>query len=576
MSRLIPAAAYLRRSSDSESQQTSIADQRSAVTTYAAERGYTIVRWYTDDGISGDDTANRLDFQRMMADARTLGDFRAILVWDQERFGRFSPHEASYWTWPLAQADIHLVTVDKGPVDWSDFTEWLTYSVNQHGKHQYLRDLSRNVTKGQLSAVKAGSYVGPAPYAYVLEGPRKHKRLALGEPAHVRVVRRIFHEYVELGRFMMGIANGLNADGIPSPGGRVGAWRFDTVKVILANPAYAGDYAGGKYAHGKYHSQGNGTVAAGGKRRTKDRSEWVIIPDHHEPIVGRATWERAQERLAKGKGTGRGPYDPTENPFLLSRLLRCGKCGCPLHGMRGGNGKTQDRARYYECCSRKWHGKDACEGTTVREDVVLDSIARHLSWEFGTLPCDVVGREMLWEDEAGVVEGIVKRPTPQALEKVRQLIAPPQQPAVDRKRLEKEKAQLVEKIGKARGNVVLLDPANIPAAQGTIRALEVELAAVEAELRKRPPTEKQIDDEAKELLDALLGIAAAFRTAAKEGLTPERRAELRPLLQKIVGIDVHTTVAGQGTRRRHVFSHGEITFRPVGPATGDSNPHAAG
>ena len=73
----------------------------------------------------------------MLADAERRTDFKAILVWDQDRFGRFSPHEASYRTYPLAQAGIQLVTTDKGPIDWNDFTEWLTYSVNQHGNfHQ--------------------------------------------------------------------------------------------------------------------------------------------------------------------------------------------------------------------------------------------------------------------------------------------------------------------------------------------------------------------------------------------------------------------------------------------------------
>src|SRR5258708_3330998 len=138
----IPAVGYLRRSTDR--QEASIPEQRNAVQQYADEKGYKIVREYVDDAISGDDTDKRLDFQRMIADAQEKGDFQAILVWDQDRFGRFSPHEASYWTWPLARAGIQLVTVDKGPIDWNDFTEWLTYSGTQHGNHQCLRDLSRN------------------------------------------------------------------------------------------------------------------------------------------------------------------------------------------------------------------------------------------------------------------------------------------------------------------------------------------------------------------------------------------------------------------------------------------------
>jgi hypothetical protein len=55
----------------------------------------------------------------------------------------------------------------------------------------------------------------------------------------------------------------LNGEGIPSPGGRAAKWRFDTVKVILENPACTGDYAGCRWSYGKYHR-----IKAGEKKAT--------------------------------------------------------------------------------------------------------------------------------------------------------------------------------------------------------------------------------------------------------------------------------------------------------------------
>ena len=95
MSRLTPAVSYLRMSTDR--QEASIPDQREAVAKLARDHGYAIVREYKDEGISGDDTERRAGFLGMLDDAKRLGDFRAVLCWDQDRFGRFDPMDAGFW-----------------------------------------------------------------------------------------------------------------------------------------------------------------------------------------------------------------------------------------------------------------------------------------------------------------------------------------------------------------------------------------------------------------------------------------------------------------------------------------------
>jgi hypothetical protein len=307
----------------------------------------------------------------------------AIFCWNQARFGRFCPQEAGYWTWPLIRAGVRLVTTDKGLIPWDDFTDWLTYSVDQHAKHQYIIDLSRDVTRGQLASMKGGSWVGSPPYAYRLEGPKKNKRLVLGDPGHVRVVQRIFREFVYEGRLMKNIADRLNEEGVVSPGGRVKGWRYDTMRVILENPAYTGDYATGRYSFGKYHTISGGEVAKANGRCRRKQEEWILHTDHHEPIIDRDTWEKAQARLAQGK-TGRSPYTPETNPYVLSGLLRCGKCGSALYGLNNG------KYRYYECGNFHYNGTESCEGTTVKERDVLRSVADHLENWLG-LDADALG-----------------------------------------------------------------------------------------------------------------------------------------------------------------------------------------
>jgi DNA invertase Pin-like site-specific DNA recombinase len=179
-----PAAAYLRRSSDSDSQEASIPEQREAVRKYAADRGYRLLREYVDDAVSGDDTDKRKGFLRMTADA-AAGEFEAILCWDRARFGRFDSLEYGYYVHPLRKAGVCLVTVLDGVTDWNDVGGRIVAGVMQEGKHQQLLDLSANVVRGQMASANNGGWLGAAPYGYVVVGKKYNKRLAVSDPVKV-------------------------------------------------------------------------------------------------------------------------------------------------------------------------------------------------------------------------------------------------------------------------------------------------------------------------------------------------------------------------------------------------------
>src|SRR5262245_44187510 len=106
---LVPAVGYLRMSS--MKQDTSIPAQRVEVERYAEAHGYQILRWYTDEGISGSESDRRDGFQRLMQDASTKQDFQVILCWDQDRFSRFDQMEANYYWYLLRKAGVQIVTV---------------------------------------------------------------------------------------------------------------------------------------------------------------------------------------------------------------------------------------------------------------------------------------------------------------------------------------------------------------------------------------------------------------------------------------------------------------------------------
>ncbi len=153
MAKLTPAVAYIRMSSDK--QEASPKQQREEITALAKGR-YKVVRWYIDEGISGADTS-RAEFRRMISDASELQDFEAVLCWDQDRFSRFDPAEANYYWHTLRMSGVRIETVNQGLIDLEDLGGWLTASVNQHAKAQYLRDLSKKRTAGAAVQRQAGT-----------------------------------------------------------------------------------------------------------------------------------------------------------------------------------------------------------------------------------------------------------------------------------------------------------------------------------------------------------------------------------------------------------------------------------
>jgi hypothetical protein len=111
---------------------------------------------------------------------------------------------------------------------------------------------------------------------------------------------------------------------------------------------------------------------------------------------------------------------------------------------------------------------------------------------------------------------------------------------------------------------------------------------LEAELRRKPPTEKDINDETIAVLRALHWMAYYFGVAADQmRFTEEQRAEygaymttdnpaatLRPWVHRhIEAIKVHTRLGGGGVRTRHKLLGGVIAFKTVGANTGELNPH---
>ena len=401
------AAAYLRRSTD-DKQVESLEIQQGIIDDYSSTNGYDIVATYQDDGISGHD--ERQDYNRMMTDA-AAGLFDYIVVRDQSRFTRIDAADTITELNRLRHMDVSLVDCEEGVVDIDDFIGFLKTSMKAQQNHNFSLKLSELTINGQAKHAAKGYSCGqPAPYAMdrmFVDNNGKHVlRLAKGQRApkgqggvifvpcedqeKIDTVRFIFDRYVNFGDGFFVIAEKLNLDGVEAPKG--GTWNKGTVRDILKNEIYCGDFIWNQRREGKFHAR------QGGKARSRPRKErdqtlmnspedWVVVEDCHEGIIDRSLYKRAQT-LMKERDKRAGTKAADNFQYVLTGLLTCAECGFNLTGKRTSKTKTVNGVkkkyvnRNYKCPTRQRRGKHLCSGGGCDAAELHESIQRALVSKF--------------------------------------------------------------------------------------------------------------------------------------------------------------------------------------------------
>lgn len=509
--RSVAAVAYYRMSSDK--QEASIPEQREAVERFAADNGYRILREYIDEGISGDATEKRLDFQRMVADAQSVGDFKAILAWDSDRVGRFDSIEAGFWIHPLRQFGIHLATVAEGVIRWDDFASRMLYSIKQEGKHQFLRDLSCNTLRGRVAAAKRGDWLAPPPLGYIIAD----KRLALGNPQDVALVRQMFCDYLS-GKSLRAVAVVLNAAGHRTQRGN--HYKGETVRFILTNPAYIGTYLWSEHRSGKYHVYRDGAISEDAGRGVN--TDAIVIEDNHPAVIDKATFDAVQGRLTARK-TVTTPH-AEGGDFVLTGILKCGKCGGPMYGRRPKDGYVR-----YRCHN---HTETAsCDLNSVQQDEILDGVL-------------------------GAIEERFQQP--KTVERLRVMLRnklTARIKSVDPATLRRQLAKVDRDLSKARRNMALADGDDLRRDyEHVVRELRQEHDRLAASLKDAQQSRGRTIAEHDERIEKAINMLSRLRDAIDKAPTATSRELLRMAVRKV-------RTWSQRKGRYYHFERGEVHLR---------------
>jgi site-specific DNA recombinase len=589
----IPAVAYLRRSTDRQEQ--SLGDQRKEIIRYARENGYTVVREYVDDAISGTSAEERPGFQQMVANAES-GEFKAVIVWNSDRFSRGDVTETEHYRYLLRQAGVTLLSVTEDYLARDGIDGDVLRTVKQFQNRQFSISLSQNTLRGQISAVMAESDPGrAAPYGYDREilapngsvlfrirfcpgrvrevydkdgklqaryekgqsllkpGKECKARLVLSAPERVQVVRDIFRMCLD-GMGFASIAAALNAKGIPGPVRDV--WGSTTVKAMLENPAYRGDLVWNRRTEAKFYRVQDGRAQ---KRQRQSgeakvvrtpKDEWVVVPNVVPTIVSREDWEKAQVMVAKRR-RARGGAGHRNRRWLLTGVLECGDCGHKFWGDPRRKGRKPGRApvvtNYYTCSGRRSHGKTICEVPSALRAEQIEQ------WVLGKLG------KVIATDENGV-EAAIKR----FLESV----AMNNPGAADAERMAREIKQVNDIVAALAMNI---DPANLPMLNDRLTQLRLRKETLEEELRvaRRASTEHDAGTLRRWARAQLAGLQAAT-----DGVRNDRTREvIGTYVDRIVVWpsqkrgEMHLNPAARGLWKEHDRPGGRSWCKLVG-ATG--------
>ena len=142
----------LSRDDDLTGDSNSILNQKRYLESYAAQRGYTNIVHYTDDGWSGGNF-DRPAWKRLVADIEA-GKVNCVVVKDQSRFGRDYIDVGKYKEKIFPKLGVRFITINEGYDSLSaTSSDDLAFTINSFVYDFYIRDISTKI-RTNLTAKK--------------------------------------------------------------------------------------------------------------------------------------------------------------------------------------------------------------------------------------------------------------------------------------------------------------------------------------------------------------------------------------------------------------------------------------
>jgi DNA invertase Pin-like site-specific DNA recombinase len=329
------AAVYARVSSDVSGEKFGVARQLEDCRKLAAQRGWVVGDEYVDNDISAYSGRHRPDYARMLEDI-AAGARDAVIVYNLDRLHR-KPSELEDFIALCDRVGMHEVATVTADIDLGNDDGlfmariFAAFAAKESGRK------SARVRRKMLQNAQDGKPHGPGrPFGY------EDDKITIRE-SEARIVRELVRRIIA-GDSVRSLAVWLNATDVPTAG-RAQRWQTNTIRQIVSSGRIAG------------------------------------LRTHHGETVGPAVWpgiisvqdrERVLARLAERAHSGHR----VPRTYLLSGMLRCGRCERPLISQARFQRSGRNPVRRYLCRSGPDNG--GCGRLTVVaqpvEDLLTDAV----------------------------------------------------------------------------------------------------------------------------------------------------------------------------------------------------------
>ncbi|MCQ4863491.1 recombinase family protein [Pseudoflavonifractor phocaeensis] len=369
--RQLRVAAYCRVSTKDEQQLGSYEAQKEYYTDkIMTNQAWTMAGIYADEGITGTSARKRQQFLEMVRHCRQH-KIDLILTKSISRFARNTVDSLNYIR---VLRDLGIgVYFEEQNINTLDVSSEFLVTLYSAFAQSESESISGNIRWGKRQAMREGKAIMQYKKLYAFKRGDDGKPSVI--PKQAEVVRRIYSRYLA-GDSLRMIKGMLEREHILNAYGQA-EWTLPSIRSILTNEKYCGDVL----------LQKTFIQDCISKKVIKNTGQlpMYLIPNHHEAIVDRQTYDAVQAEMARrnaGKSpskksapTGRAAYS---SKYALTERLVCGECGTLYRRVTWSAGGK--KRIVWRCVSRLDYGKKYCHNSpTLDEKPLQEAILKALN-----------------------------------------------------------------------------------------------------------------------------------------------------------------------------------------------------